>query len=232
MSGILAMGKADKDKLAGQKRAYRLWFEYLRVARLSTKKEIKSAITAYSGAYRDWHMDEATKFDSWWKDHSHLFEERYFVRPLGIGEEPLDSDALILEIPLTQSPTILTRKVRALIQEAYSLKAKQNKKSKTKATAQYKITDGVEPKFDAIREMLSIYRDVYLKNPTLKGRKLLDKVHQYYKSRKNQYKKVPSQFQHQGGDDEQRALRNLNRYIHKAEKIVLNVARGEFPGKY
>ncbi len=226
------MNKVDKDKLAAQKRAFRLWFEYLRVARQSAKKEVKSALTAYSGAYRDWNMEEATKFDSWWKSHSHLFEERYFIRSLGIGEAPLDTDALILEIPLTQSPTILTRKVRALIQEAYSLKVKQDKKSKTKATAQYKLTEGVEPKFDAIREMLSIYRDVYLKNPTLKGRKLLDKVHLYYKARKNQYKEIPMAFKHQGGDDEQRALRNLNRYIHKAEKIVLNVARGEFPGKY
>ncbi len=226
------MIKTEKDKLSAQKRAYRLWFEYLRVARRSTKKEIKSALTAYSGAYRDWHMDEITKFDTWWKEHSNLFEEKYFVRSLGIGENPLDTDALILEIPLTQSPTILTRNVKILIQEAYLTKAKQEKKNKTKATAKYKLTEGVEPKFDAIREMLSIYRDVYLKHSTLKGRKLLDQVHQYYKSRKNQYKKVPSQFQHLGGDDEQRALRNLNRYIHKAEKIVLNVARGEFPGKY
>lgn len=221
-----------KDKLTAHKRAFRLWFEYLRVARQSSKKEIKSALMAYSGAYRDWDMDKATDFNSWWKEHSHLFEEKYFIRSLEVGEVPSDPEALILEIPLTQSPTILTRKVKALIQEAYSLKVKQDKKSKTKATAKYKLTEGVEPKFDAIREMLSIYRDVYVKNPNLKGRKLLDKLHEYYRSRKNQYKNIPMAFKHQGGDDEQRALRNLNRYIHKAEKIVLNVARGEFPGKY
>jgi hypothetical protein len=32
--------------------------------------------------------------------------------------------------------------------------------------------------------------------------------------------------------DKVRAMRNLRRYIQKAEKVVLNVARGEFPGKY
>lgn len=226
------MTTSEKDKLSAQKRAYRLWFEYLRVAHQSSKKEIKSALMAYSGAYRDWDMDKAKDFNSWWKEHSHLFEEKYIIRSLEVGEMPADLAALILEIPLTQSPTILTRKVKVFIQEAYAQKAKNNKKSKTKATAQYKLTEGSEPKFDAIREMLSIYRDVYLKNRDLKGSKLLEKVHQYYRSRKNQYKKIPMPFQHQGRDDEQRALRNLNRYIHKAEKIVLNVARGEFPGKY
>jgi hypothetical protein len=226
------MNPSDKIKLSAQKRAYRLWFEYLRVARQSTKKEVKSALTAFSGAYRDWNMDEAKDFNSWWKEHSHLFEEKYFVRPLQPGEIPSDPEALILEIPLTQSPTILTKTVKAIIKEAFSAKGKQERKNKRKATARYRLTEDSEPKFDAIREMLSIYRDVYLKNPSSKGRQLLQKVHQYYTARKNQYKKIPMPFQHQGGDDEQRALRNLNRYIHKAERIVLNVARGEFPGKY
>lgn len=226
------MATIEKDKLAAQKRAYRLWFEYLRVARQSTKKEIKSALIAFSGAYRDWHMDEAKDFNSWWKEHSHLFEEKYFIRSLHAGEIPSDPEALILEIPLTQSPTILTKTVKTFIQEAFSARETQERKSKKKATAHYKLTKDSEPKLDAVREMLSIYRDVYLKNPSSKGRQLLDHVHHYYKSRKNQYKKIPMPFQHQGGDDEQRALRNLNRYIHKAEKIVLNVARGEFPGKY
>jgi hypothetical protein len=32
------------------------------------------------------------------------------------------------------------------------------------------------------------------------------------------------------GDDLARAMRNLRRYLQKAEKVVLNVARGQFPG--
>jgi hypothetical protein len=39
-------------------------------------------------------------------------------------------------------------------------------------------------------------------------------------------------FQHDGGDDKERAMRNLRRYIQKAETVVLNVARGQFPGEY
>jgi hypothetical protein len=33
-------------------------------------------------------------------------------------------------------------------------------------------------------------------------------------------------------DDRTVALRNMCRYITKAERIVFNVARGDFPGKY
>ena len=35
---------------------------------------------------------------------------------------------------------------------------------------------------------------------------------------------------HAGGDDKIRAMRNLRRYIQKAEKVVLNVARGASEG--
>jgi hypothetical protein len=150
------------------------------------------------------------------------------------GDLPADPEALIIEVPLTQSPTILTRKVRDIIQAAHDSRAKKTKKSKTKPSAYYKLSEGSEPKFDAIREMLSIYRDVYLKDKSLRGDKLLEATHNYYLKRKNQrYAKVPMSFQHGGSNSNKiGAMRNLRRYIQKAETVVLNVARGQFPGTY
>ena len=138
------------------------------------------------------------------------------------------------EIPLTQSPTILTRKVKEIIQKSHDSRAKKSRKAKSIPSAYYKLTDGSEPKFDAIREMLSIYRDVYLKNRSLRGDKLLEATHGYYLKRKNKrYAKVPMSFQHSGSNSNKiGAMRNLRRYIQKAEKVVLNVARGQFPGTY
>ena len=67
----------------------------------------------------------------------------------------------------------------------------------------------------------------------MRGEKLLDTVHKYYLNRKNKkWAKIPMSFHHDGGDDKERAMRNLRRYIQKAEKVVLNVARGQFPGEY
>ena len=227
------METRSKMTLAARKEAYRLWFEYLKVALQSPDKKVKAALLVSEPYYRPWQMTTAGKFDPWWKEHLSLFAEKYTVRELTHGEPALDPDALLLEVPLTQSPTILTRKVKAIIQAAYERQAKTERKGKTRATAYYHMTEGAEPKLDAVREMLSIYRDVYLKDPKLRGEKLLDAVHKYYSSRKNKkWAKIPMAFQHDGRDDKERAMRNLRRYIQKAETVVLNVARGQFPGEY
>jgi hypothetical protein len=234
MSDEFQMEQANKINLAIQKRAFRLWFEYLKVARQSTKKDVKSALTVSQPYYAPWEMDKAAGFDAWWINHAHLFEEKYTVRVLKNGERSADPEALIVEIPLTQSPTILTRKVKSIIQNAFEAHEKKSRKGKSKPTAYYKLTEGSEPKFDAIREMLSVYRDVYLHDPKIRGDRLLEETHRYYLKKKNKkYAKVPMAFQHDGSvSDKIRAMRNLRRYVQKAEKVVLNVARGQFPGVY
>ena len=82
--------------------------------------------------------------------------------------------------------------------------------------------------------MPSVYRDVHLKNPTLKDKKLLDATHKYYKSRKQvRWAKIPMSLQVDTyQEDEMRALRNMRRYLQRARTIVMNVAKGHFPGNY
>jgi hypothetical protein len=227
------MEPKSKTALAGQKRAYRLWFEYLRVARQSTDQKVRAALMVSQPVYAAWEMDKGESYDVWWKTHGHLFEEKFVVRELEAGEPPLDPDALILEVPLTESPTVLTRKAKSLIQAAFEARERTEKKAKKKPSATYQLTDGAEPKLDAVREMLSVYRDVYLKDPKLRGEKLLDAAHRYYLGRRNKrWAKVPMALMYDSDGDKVRAMRNLRRYIQKAEKVVLNVARGQFPGKY
>jgi hypothetical protein len=227
------METRSKATLAARKEAYRLWFEYLKVALQCPDKKVKAALLVSEPYYRPWQMDVTVRFDKWWAEHQTLFDEKYIVRELAHGEKAKDPNALLLEVPLTQSPTILTRKVKAIVQAAFERQAKTERKGKSKATAYYHLTEGAEPKLDAVREMLSIYRDVYLKNPKLRGEKLLDAVHKYYTNRKNKkWARIPMAFQHDGGDDKERAMRNLRRYIQKAQTVVLNVARGQFPGEY
>lgn len=226
------MKRQPAERLAVQREAFRLWFEYLKLARGSSKKEVLSALIVTQPYYAPWEMDKAGKFDDWWKGHKHLFEEKHFVRTLQAGEAPSDPTALVIEVPLTQSPTLLTKKVKALIQAAHAELELKNKKSKRRPTAYYKLSDGSEPKLDAVREMLSVYRDVHLKHPKLRGEKLLLACHDYYLGRKNTRRaNIPTTLLYQAsGDDFARAMRNLRRYLQKAEKVVLNVARGQFPG--
>ena len=81
--------------------------------------------------------------------------------------------------------------------------------------------------------MLTVYRDVHLKNPRLRGEKLLDACHSFYLSRKNKrWAKIPIALMPDMDGDKVRAMRNMRRYVQKAEKVLLNVASGEFPGSY
>ena len=227
----------EKSSLADPKEAYRLWFEYLKLARGSSLQEVKSALLVSQPFYAPWEMDKADNFNVWWKTHAHLFEEKYVVRSLKEGEPPNDPTALIVEIPLTKSPTELTKAVKAIIQSAWDAQELKNKKAKKKPSAYYRLSEGSEPKLIAVREMLSVYRNVYLRSPKVKGEKLLNAVHRYYEGRKNKkWAKVPTPLMltkgREDADDLARAMRNLRRYIQKAEKVVLNVARGRFPGAY
>lgn len=225
--------KRSETLLAMKREAFRLWFEYLRMARSSPDTRVKAALVVSEPFYRPWEMDKAESYNEWWRSHSHLFEEKFTVRELPKGEAPRDPEALVIEVPLTQSPTILTRQVKAIIQTAYDAREKERRKTKRKPSAYYKLTDGSEPKLVAVREMLSVYRDVYMKNPKLKGEALLDATHRYYLGRKNKrWAKVPSALLPDTDGDKARAMRNLRRYIQKAEQVVLNVARGQFPGEY
>ena len=132
---------------------------------------------------------------------------------------------------------MLLKRVKAILIASYDAQQRLSKKSKRKPTASYRLSEDSEPKLVAVREMLTVYRDIHLAKPTLKGERLLEAVHRNYLGRKNKrWAKVPTPLLYTTGkgreDDLARALRNLRRYIQKAEKIVLNVANGQFPGEY
>ena len=216
---------------------YRLWFEYLKVALASRHPEVIQGLKASEAYYLPWEVTPETKFDPWWKTHRHLFAENQTVRALEAGEIANPGiGLLVLEIPLTQSATVLTKQVKSLIQNAILDRDKQSSrvlKAKKAPTALYRPSEGAEPKLDAVREMLTVYRDVYLANPKLRGEALLDATHAFYLGRKNKrWARVPMALQHAGMDDKVRAMRNLRRYLQKAEKVLVNVAKGQFPGEY
>jgi len=220
-----------KNALPYRREAYRLWFEYLRVARNSTLTRVREALKQSAPFYAPWGDISTAKFDHWWKEKGYLFEEKYGVRRLSAGEPPSNPESLIVEIPLSRAPTVLLKDVKILIQEAFVIRAREFKKSKKVPTSVYRLSEGAEPKLLAVREMLTVYRDVYLKNKELRGAELLEKVHAHYLGRKRRAK-VPTPLLYDKYGDKSVAMRNMRRYITKAERVMLNVANGQFPGKY
>jgi hypothetical protein len=220
-----------KTPLSYHREAYRLWFEYLRVAHTDPREEVQEALRRSKDFYEPWGDITNAKFDEWWKEKRLLFAEKYVVRQLAAGEPPIDPEALIVEIPLRDSPSVLGKRVAELIREASAKRPISSKKGGKSPTSEYRLTGGAEPKVVLLREMLTDYRDVYLKNPKAKGKQLLDALEQHYLS----FAKVPEPFKlalDAKPKKLEQVLRNVNRYVNRAKKIVLNVANGEFPGKY
>jgi hypothetical protein len=227
------MARLAQTKLPYRREVYRLWFEYLRVALRSSDRKVQEALKRSAHFYAPWGDVSAVNFNQWWQAKGNLFEEKYSVRQLALGERPADPDALIVEIPLRQSPTILTRTVGKIIRDASAAQNRDFRKSRKRPTSTYRLSAGAEPKLRAVREMLTVYRDVFMKNEHLRGAALLEKTHAFYLGRKSKrWAKVPTPllYDKKYGDNTV-ALRNLRRYISKSRRVLLNVANGEFPGK-
>jgi hypothetical protein len=98
------MEKKARLTLAYKRETYRLWFEFLRLAQLSRDTKVREALERNELFYRAWGDVRTIKFDTWWKSHSQLFEEKLVIRKLEPGSVTSSStDVLTVEIPLTQS---------------------------------------------------------------------------------------------------------------------------------
>ena len=192
---------------------------------MSGNWEAAEALKQTAAFYAPWGDVTKIKFNDWWKSHRHLFEEKSFVRVLEPGTTQTDPEALLVEIPLTQSSSEIMKAVRHLVTDALNHKNPAHRKDTRSPSATYRPTIGTEPKLAALREMLTV--------PTLRGEKLLGAAHRLYGGRKNKrWAKVPIALHLDNDGGMIRPMRNLRRYIQKAERVMLNVACGKFPGKY
>ena len=117
---MFKLEQAMKNALPYKRELYRLWFEYLKLARSNSKPSVQAALKASTEYYAAWGNIDGVRFDAWWKDHRKLFEDVETVRRLNRGEWPLDPNTLVVQIPMTQAPTDLANQVKAIIQEAFT----------------------------------------------------------------------------------------------------------------
>ncbi len=218
-------------ELLVKKEAIRQWFEFYKIALASTDPKLKKAVQKSASFYAPWGNISTIKFNDWWSEKSHLFAEVSQVRVLGDGKNRELTDSLVIEVSLTQSTTKILQKIKVILDKEYERRQLAHKKSKTKPSHSYALSDSSEPKLAVIREKLTVYRDVYLKNTEVRGQKLLDAARNFYRSRKRK-QDIPFALLGKGYDGDIRAMRNLRRYIQDAKKILQNVAGGSFPGKY
>ena len=243
-------------KLTTKKEAYRLWFEYLKLAlilidpsfKTKDKKllefivEINTAYSKRKDFYKDWHVNKDTNFNTWWEKHSFLFEEKSNVRQILPGHTLSSSNSILVEIPLNRSATEISKRVMDIVIDAQALAGlRTNNKTKIVGSASFQVSNGSEPKVKILNDMLIVFRDVYKKNPKLKGTKLVEAIYTFYGKRKKGFTSVPKNLIED--DDIKRNTphdktipetikRTANRYVNNAAQVLINVAGGEFPGKY
>lgn len=228
------MMSKTNNSLVLKKEFYRIWFEFYKISLNSTDLVIRKNIEKSRLFYSKWGGVKDSSFNEWWKLRESIFEdERIHVLENLLSRNY--SDSLILEIPINKSTSELLKTIRQLIDGEQKIR-KRPKKNKTIVTTQFRPTEKTEPKLSILKDVLNVYRDVYLKNTHVKGQKLLKLVHEYYKGRKRKdHQRIPNSINHFDSKKQSeidRVTRNLRRWIQWGDTITLNVSKGEFPGKY
>jgi hypothetical protein len=215
-----------------RKEFYRLWFEFYKMSLHSSDPKILRRLDSSLKIYYQWGDVKNSYFDDWWKKHQNLFEEES-VHVL-TNEDSIEFDNhIVLQIPVNQSVSDLLKNVKMVLNREHKLK-NTRKKNKSISTSKFTLTEGSEPKLSVLKDVLYVYRDVYLKHPNLKGKKFREQVYLFYQTNfKKRTSIPPTIFLGSNTQQEsQRVNRNLRRWIDWGRKIQLNVLNGEFPGKY
>lgn len=216
----------------------RLWFEFLKLAHEDSRPEVKKALKDHADYYQPWGDVRGQKFDAWWKEHAVLFTESEGLELLTDAPTTLKLGHLYLAIPTSRSLTKTMADIKAVLSEALKSAQAVSRKHKTKIGARYRLSEGAEVRVNTLQADLVVYRDVYLKlsEPRRVNEDLVHRIHAYYAARKRA-KRAPSQFgnledlKRRSDAALESHIRTLRRSIKRAERLVLNAAKGDFPGR-
>lgn len=217
-----------KTPLTADKELLRLWYEFYRLALQSTDKEVAKAVKKSKSFYKEWEVVEGELFDPWWAKHRHLFEQKEFVRVLSDGDKRT-AGSVVLEIPTTKARTEVLAEIRSLLPTLLPTRP-----TKSVTGGKYLPTEVQGVKRDSLRIMLDLEKRIF-RNDKLKGEKLRERVQKFFNEERYRRKKnsVPYGFllnTKHGNEDN--VDRNIRRYRQKVKQLILNVAGGEFPGRY
>lgn len=224
--------KSDTPIIA-DKELFRLWYEFYRLALVSSDVDVQKALKKSHSHYADWHGSENLRFDEWWRNHRSLFHDTNVVRitdPDAVKTE----ENLYVTVPRDKSYGDILEEFKTLI--ANELPSKK-KGRKTPPKHLYAPTEIQGVKRDSLRMMFDLQKNIFSQSE-LKGVALRERVLKFFSSERYRKKRnlVPMSFVvdtfNRNDDHSAEADRNIRRYRQKAHQLLLNVAQGKFPGKY
>lgn len=190
--------------------------------------------------YKPWGDVENTKFDDWWKEHSHLFGATRVEPIKRVSKQP---NVLNVAIPLNQPVSQSVKELKALIEEQQKARLKElgistrGLKSKSASFGTYELTKGVEIRGKTLNEILIMY-SIWLKEgkPPVNTDYCLKVVERLRNRPRSNW--IPYLLQVDPQPDrkgnlryDENQLRQVRRYIKKGEQVCRAVSLGQFPGK-
>ena len=218
------------------KEKIRYWFEFLNLAHQSTNPIVMSNLRESSEFYSRWGKYRTVKFDSWWREHSSLFrdEEADVLESPKVGDV-VNEGAFYVRIPYTYSPSSVGKIVSEKYARELAKRTLVAKKVKRIYGGAYCLTRDDYP-VAKFRHYLVFVRNVYL--PALRESQRLKTYDWVALSREAfgkislrgvESERVPFTNAGSSHDSDTRLVR---RYRQMAEKLLLNVSAGAFPGAY
>ena len=219
-----------KRKYLASPQIYRLWFEFYKLALQSKDKAVISALKKSKSFYASWDADKDIRFDDWWKEKHHLFYETKKIKLLDGNEPTTDASYLVISFPKDTPIEVLMKEFQEIVEPKL-----EKRKNRIKITEHIYAPSEVQGvKKQSARLYFELYKEVF-SNDKLKGLEQYRAVQDYFDRRfKKKPNEIPEYFR-DFDDDEERiesSMRNVRRYKEKCLQLILNVANGEFPGKY
>ena len=200
------MPNQRRTRIGANKQNYRIWFNYLQIALEKYPKLIDKKY------YSKWHISlikKGMRFDTWFKEHKHLF---------------IENKKISILIPSTLSYNDAVKKVKELL------------KGKTDQTTEFNITSK-RFRYLEIDDYLKCYKkrqqgkklydigfDIALEYE--------QKSERYLKSKKLLQRKLLQKKIDDMKNAQDNVINIVLRKIRKCEKIIQNTAKGQFPGEY
>jgi hypothetical protein len=223
----------SQTPIIADKELFRLWYEFYLLALASADADVQKALERSQGFYADWQSSEKLHFDDWWRSHRSLFHDDKFVS-LHLAGEAMTEENIYVKVPRGKSYGEIFEEFKSLIEQELPSKMKGRKLPPSHRFAPTEI-QGV--KRDSLRMMFELQKHIFSQTE-LKGVALRERVLKFFSSERYKKKRniVPMSFAidpaNRNSDHGSEADRNIRRYRQKAKKLLLNVASGEFPGKY
>ena len=207
---------------------YRLWFEFL-------KRALALGLPIDTRYYAQWLPVEGLTFNQWWTG----FRTKLSAPTVSVLEPgtAVPADCLNISVPNGSNKVAALKQIKMVLDAQLGAKVRHS-------YGEFSPTENSNIKYAAFRLMLHCY-DSELKTDS-KGRKAsrvdrVNRVIERYKINESRFggskrriDKTPKALDTSKGigvgtDD---VLRNYYRSVQKAKRIINNVAKGQFPGKY